>query len=298
MPWIATSLLLTLAPKMVLTSQFLYNGVDRPFWVNVDSGGSLQIKLETVAERKVVDEKPAKRGKNDLAVLFSDFWKLKRRDVLLAQTYSNGKRAGAPLVLQPMTNPKVVTLDPETKNPKWTDDEDNTYSGIRSYPLQDMIIETEMGNMRFKLRPDVAPNTVYNFVEFIKGGLYRDVIFHRIVQKHPRTGEMFVIQGGDPTGSGAGSPGFAYPLEKSTLPHDFGVMGVARSTDPNTNGCQFYVALSRNATQHLDGRYVTFATVVSGSETIKKIANVEIGPKDDRPVKPPKIRNIVLVDPQ
>ncbi len=148
------------------------------------------------------------------------------------------------------------------------------------------------------MRPDVAPNTVWNFVQLVQGGFYRDIIFHRIINKHPRTGKPFVIQAGDPTGTGSGSPGYSFILEKSSLPHDFGVLGMARSTDPNTNGSQFYVALSREATQHLDGKYVTYGQLVRGKEVIEKVAAVAIGPKDDRPVKPPVIKGIKLVNPK
>ena len=109
---------------------------------------------------------------------------------------------------------------------------------------------------------------------------------------------MFVIQAGDPTGTGSGSPGYSFILEKSPLPHDFGVLGMARSSDPNTNGAQFYVALSREATEHLDGKYVTYGQLVRGKEVIMKIANVKIGPKDDRPEKPPVIKSARLVNPE
>jgi peptidyl-prolyl cis-trans isomerase B (cyclophilin B) len=283
-----------------LRPEFTYNGIDRSFPIRIElpkGAKKFTLQIQKPASFEVLNEIEAKKGMVDLAQSFPGFWSWKRKEVTYLQLTGDGKKLGPALVLQPMTNPQVVTLDPTTKNPKWEKDEDDTYAGIRVWVDQNVLMTTEFGEIEFKMRPDVAPNAVWNFQELIKGGFYRDIIFHRIVQKHPRTGKQFVIQAGDPTGTGAGSPGYAFPLEQSTLKHDFGVLGMARSTDPNTNGSQFYVALSREATQHLDGRYVTYGECVRGQEVIRKIANVEIGPKDDRPVKPPLIRSIKLVNP-
>lgn len=303
MSLIAATALLTLAAggKFPIEPDFTYNGVDRPFMVRVngDRGArSLKLRVYRPEKNETVDTAEVKSGKVDLAKVFPTLWKSKRAEVLYVQLLSDDKSAGPSLVLQPMVNPPVVTLDATTKAPKWEPDEDNTYAGIRCWEDQNVVLVTEFGEAEFKMRPDCAPNTVWNFVQLVQGGFYRDVIFHRIVQKHPRTGKQFVIQAGDPTGTGSGSPGYSFGLEKSPLPHDFGVLGMARSTDPNTNGSQFYVALSREATTHLDGKYVTYGQLVRGKEVIEKIANVEIGPKDDRPVKPPVIKSMKLVNPK
>lgn len=303
MSLVAASVFLTLAagPKFPITPDFTYNGIGRPFKVRVEGvrgAKKLTLRLCKPAKDETVEEVEIKSGKLDLDKVFKNLWKDKRAEVLYVQLRGDGKSAGPALVLQPMVNPPVVTLDPTTKNPKWEADEDNAYAGIRCWVDQNVVLDTQFGEAEFKMRPDCAPNTVWNFIQLVQGGYYRDVIFHRIVQKHPKTGKMFVIQAGDPTGTGSGSPGYSFGLEKSPLPHNFGVLGMARSTDPNTNGSQFYVALSREATQHLDGRYVTYGELVRGKEVIEKIANVEIGPKDDRPVKPPLIKNARLVNPR
>ncbi|HLO98738.1 MAG TPA: peptidylprolyl isomerase [Fimbriimonas sp.] len=289
------------APSFPIQADFTYNGVNRPFMVRVDAvrgAKKLTLRLVKPADGKLVEEVEVKRGKVDVSKAFKTFWSKPHTEVLYLQRAGDGKANGPALVLQPMTNSAVCTLDEATKNPKWTPDEDNTYAGVRCWVDQNVVLDTEFGEAEFKMRPDCAPNTVWNFMELIKGGYYRDVIFHRIVQKHPRTGKKFVIQAGDPTGTGSGSPGYSFILEKSPLPHDYGVLGMARSTDPNTNGSQFYVALSREATQHLDGRYVTYGQLVRGKDVIDKISSVEIGPKDDRPVKPPVIRSARLVNPK
>ena len=286
-----------LAARPALVADFLYNGIDRPFSVTADAKGKLTIQLLDPADNKVLEEGAAKRGKNDLVKVLPRLFKEKRRKVLFAQLTADGKPKGSPLVLQPMTNPPVATLDPATKNPKWDPDEDDIYAGVRAWSNQNVVLDTTEGEIEMKMRPDVAPNTVFNFVGLVGGGFYRDVIFHRIVQKG-RNGGLFVAQGGDPTGTGMGSPGYSIPLEKSSLKHDFGVVGMARSTDPNTGSAQFYFALTRENTAHLDGRYTTFAETVRGQDVLKKIAAVEIGPKDDRPVKPPIIKNARFVEPK
>lgn len=303
MSLVASAVLFSLAAasNFPIQPQFTYNGIGRTFPVTLTGphgAKKLTLRLYRLEKNETVQEVDVKGGKVDLAKALPTLWKDKRAEVLYLQLKADGKSAGPSLVLQPMVNPPVCTLDPETKNPKWTPDEDNTYAGIRCWVDQNVVLVTDFGEVEFKMRPDCAPNTVWNFLQLVQGGFYRDIIFHRIVQKHPKTGKMFVIQAGDPTGTGSGSPGYSFILEKSPLPHDFGVLGMARSTDPNTNGSQFYVALSREATQHLDGRYVTYGQLVRGKDVVLKIASVEIGPKDDRPVKPPVIKSAKLVNPK
>jgi cyclophilin family peptidyl-prolyl cis-trans isomerase len=285
------------APKFTIDPEFTYNGVNRPFPFTVrGSAKKLALRIESIADGAIFAEAEIKPGKQELNKVFPDFWVTKRPMALYARVLADGKPTNAAMVLQPMTVPPVTTQDPTTKNPKWEPDEDSMYAGVRAWRDEDMVFDTNFGKIQFRMRPDSAPNTVYYFRDFVKGGLYRDVIFHRIVQKG-RNGGLFVAQGGDPSGTGMGSPGFSYILEKSTLPHDFGTLGVARSSDPNTNGCQFYIALSREATQHLDGRYVTFAQCVSGMEVIKQLSAVKIGPKDDRPEDPPVVRRAYMTEP-
>lgn len=162
-------------------------------------------------------------------------------------------------------------------------------SGLRIYPEEDVIIETSEGDIRIALAPNEAPNTVWNFLELARGGFYRDVIFHRIVPLE-RSGWPFVIQAGDPTGSGSGGPGYWLPIEPSMLPHDFGVISMARADDPDSAGSQFFICLSREGTARLDGQYCAFGFAVEGSEVIQKIAAAPLGDvAAGRPVNPPVI---------
>ncbi|MCH8822184.1 MAG: peptidylprolyl isomerase [Planctomycetes bacterium] len=157
-------------------------------------------------------------------------------------------------------------------------------------------MHTSLGDIRLAMRPDQAPNTAWNFLELCAGGFYDGVVFHRVV---PMTiaGDPFVIQAGDPTGSGNGGPGYWLPIEPSQLPHDFGVISMARDTPPDSAGSQFFICLSRAGTAALDGSYCAFGYAISGSETIQAIASVELADvSSGRPTDPPVIISATLID--
>jgi len=156
-------------------------------------------------------------------------------------------------------------------------------------------METSEGEIHLKLRPDAAPNTAWNFRQLAEGGFYYDTIFHRVVPLTNK-GFPFVIQGGDPTGTGSGGPGWWLPIEKSSLVHDFGVISMARAGDPDSAGCQFFICLSREGTKRLDGQYCAFGETVLGDEIIKAIAATPIqNPQTGRPKDPPRIYKINMV---
>lgn len=274
---------------------FTYNGVGRPFLVTVDRPArffDLEFRLLEPVTGKVVEKGPVKPGQVDVAKVLPGLWTRKSKQVLYLQLFQDGAAVGSAVVLQPMTNPSVATLDADGKTIKFSPDEDRAYAGVRAWVDQNVAVETDLGTMEFRMRPDCAPNTVWNMLELIKGGFYRDIIFHRVVATR-KDGTPFVIQAGDPTGTGSGSPGYSFVLEDSPLPHDFGVISMARSSDPNTNGAQFFVALSRDGTKHLDHRYASFGEAISGTKVILDIAKVKVG-KEDRPEKPPVIKKIWL----
>ncbi len=275
-----------------IVPEYAYNGVGRSFPVEIKGRGKLEVRLLQGGSAEILESRSAKTGGNDLAKLFPDLWTAKRKGVLYAQLVENGKPKGPALVLRPLTNPPLSLLKPD-KMVAFQKDEDDEYAGVQAWVDQDLLLETSLGDMRFRLRPDCAPNTVRNIMELTRGGFYRDVIFHRVVAL--ARGLPFVIQGGDPAGTGNGGPGFAYALEDSSLPHDFGVISIARSTDPNTNGSQFFVCLSREGTARLDHKYASFGQLLSGADVVRKIAAVPTG-KEDRPADPPVIRRALLVD--
>lgn len=290
---------LTSAASAQITPEFAYNGIGRPLRVNVrvpgGYRGEVKIALLEPVTAEIVETAATTTGEQDLAELFHGLWSNKKPALKYAQLMVGDEKVGPALVLQPMLNPQISRLKADGKTVEFVTDEDGPmFNGIRAYVDQHLILDTSMGSIEFQLRPDAAPNTTWTIMELVKGGLYRDTIFHRVVAKR-KDGTPFVIQGGDPTGTGSGGAGFSYPLEDSSLHHDFGVISIARSTDPNTNGCQIFVGLSRDGTKHLDGKYAAFGQAVKGAQTILKIAAVPVG-KEDRPNDPPRIKNARLVN--
>ena len=146
-------------------------------------------------------------------------------------------------------------------------------------------IETSMGRMVIELYKEEAPKTVENFVTLAKKGFYNGVIFHRVIPG-------FMIQGGDPTGTGRGGPGYMFDDEISpTLRHDGpGVVSMANA-GPNTNGSQFFITLA--ATPWLNGKHTIFGRVVEGQLVVERIAAVERNAQD-RPLKDVLIKQVLI----
>src|SRR5688572_28382040 len=137
-------------------------------------------------------------------------------------------------------------------------------------------IDTSAGTMTAELYPDDAPATVNNWVFLAREGFYEGVIFHRVIPG-------FMIQGGDPTGTGTGGPGYSVKAEFNDTKHDRGVLSMARSEDPDSAGSQFFVMHARYPS--LDGQYTAFGKVTKGLEVIDKIVNAPRN-ADDRPDNP------------
>ena len=154
-----------------------------------------------------------------------------------------------------------------------------------------VTIEMENGDiMKAELYPEIAPNTVNNFISLVKKGFYDGVIFHRVING-------FMIQGGDPDGTGMGGPGysikgeFTYNGFSNDLKHTPGVLSMARAMDPNSAGSQFFIM--HETSPHLDGQYAAFGKVTDGLDVVNKIAEV---PTDysDRPLEPQMIQNMTV----
>jgi peptidyl-prolyl cis-trans isomerase B (cyclophilin B) len=137
-------------------------------------------------------------------------------------------------------------------------------------------------NVVIELYPEVAPNSVSNFVSLVKQGFYDGLIFHRVIPG-------FMVQGGDPEGTGMGGPGYSIAGEfnsngfENELKHKRGVLSMARSGDPNSAGSQFFIMVED--APHLDGDYAAFGQVIEGIETVDEIVNQKTG-ANDRPVEP------------
>ncbi|HEU4759715.1 MAG TPA: peptidylprolyl isomerase [Dehalococcoidia bacterium] len=121
------------------------------------------------------------------------------------------------------------------------------------------VVKTVRGDFTMELLPDDAPETVNSFVFLAREGYYNGVTFHRVVPG-------FVAQGGDPTGSGSGGPGYTLPAEFSKIPYDRGTVGMARTADPNSAGSQFFIAYA--AAPNLDGQYTVFGRVTQGMDVV------------------------------
>lgn len=139
-------------------------------------------------------------------------------------------------------------------------------------PVVSMYIEG-YGSVIFELYPEYAPNTVNNFISLVKSGFYDNNTFHRL-------SKGFVLQGGDPTGTGTGGPGYSIKGEfatngvvSNTLKHEKGVLSMARATDPNSAGSQFFIMLGK--AEHLDGSYAAFGKVIEGMDIIEYIEKRE-----------------------
>lgn len=123
-------------------------------------------------------------------------------------------------------------------------------------------VETTKGTFRIELRPDIAIQTVNSFIFLARQGYYDGVTFHRVIPG-------FVAQGGDPTGTGSGGPGYTLPAEFSDVPFERGTVGLARSADPDSGGSQFFITYS--AQPNLNGQYTVFGKVSEGMEVVDSL---------------------------
>lgn len=129
------------------------------------------------------------------------------------------------------------------------------------------VLETSKGKIKFALFEDKAPISTKNFIGLAERGFYTNMVFHRVVPG-------FVIQTGDPTGTGTGGSNKTIPLEiHPGLKHNLGAVGMARSSDPNSASSQFYITLAD--VHDLDGNYAVFGQVVEGMDVVKKIKQVD-----------------------
>ena len=158
---------------------------------------------------------------------------------------------------------------------------------------QNPIVTFTMENgdvMKAELYPDVAPNTVNNFISLVKKGFYDGLIFHRVIAG-------FMIQGGDPEGSGMGGPGysikgeFSYNGVENNLKHSRGVLSMARAQHPDSAGSQFFI-MHADA-PHLDGQYAAFGKLVEGEDVLDSIASIDTD-WSDRPRTPQVVKTVTV----
>ena len=158
---------------------------------------------------------------------------------------------------------------------------------------QNPIVTIEMedgGVMKAELYPDVAPNTVNNFISLVQKGYYDGLIFHRVIPG-------FMIQGGCPNGTGMGGPGYSIKGEftgngfQNNLVHDRGVLSMARTMAPDSAGSQFFVMVEK--APHLDGQYAAFGKVIEGMEVADAIVNAKRD-WNDKPRQPQRMKKVTV----
>lgn len=159
--------------------------------------------------------------------------------------------------------------------------------------MQNPIVTIEMENgdvIKAELYPEIAPNTVNNFISLAKSGYYDGLIFHRVING-------FMIQGGCPQGTGTGGPGYCIKGEFSqngfpnSLKHTEGVLSMARTMAPDSAGSQFFIM--HKASPHLDGAYAAFGKVIEGMDAVNKIADTRTD-YSDRPMQEQKIKQMTV----
>ncbi len=133
--------------------------------------------------------------------------------------------------------------------------------------VESIVIKTVHGNITFKLYPEKAPNTVTRIIKLVNDGFYDGIKFHRVVPN-------FVIQAGDPTGTGSSGSGKKLKAEFNDAQHIKGTVAMARTNDPDSADSQFYIAL--NTLPHLDGKYTVFGQVVDGLDVITKVQQGDV----------------------
>ena len=160
---------------------------------------------------------------------------------------------------------------------------------------QNPVVTITMNNgdiMKAELYPDIAPNTVNNFISLVKKGFYDGLIFHRVIKG-------FMIQGGDPQGIGIGGPGYAIKGEfamngfDNDLRHTKGVLSMARSSHPDSAGSQFFIMVEK--APHLDGSYAAFGRIIEGMEAADTIVNQKRNMMD-KPNVPQVMKTVKIVE--
>ncbi len=155
------------------------------------------------------------------------------------------------------------------------------------------IVTFEMengGNIKAELYPEIAPNTVNNFISLVNAGYYNGIIFHRVIRG-------FMIQGGCPEGTGMGGPGYCIKGEfaqngfKNDLKHEPGVLSMARTMVPDSAGSQFFIMHENSP--HLDGAYAAFGKVIEGMDVVNAIAETATDFKD-RPLEDQKMKTVTV----
>jgi peptidyl-prolyl cis-trans isomerase B (cyclophilin B) len=161
-----------------------------------------------------------------------------------------------------------------------------TKEEIAKYEKARVTVTTKFGKFTVKFFPEIAPVHVKNFISLAEAGFYTGTTFHRVIPG-------FMIQGGDPNGTGMGGPGYTIPAEfTNKKKHVRGILSMARAADPNSAGSQFFVMVKDSP--FLDGQYSIFGEVVEGMDVVDKIVNTPRNPQD-KPLEPVAMTEVKVV---
>ena len=202
--------------------------------------------------------------------------------------------------LPPQTNQENITIDSENSAPAETTDGTIQQKGgetqmkFNEAPKMEIdvakkytaVVKTNKGDMTIELYTKEAPKTVNNFVFLAKKSFYDGVIFHRVIKD-------FMIQGGDPTGTGMGGPGYQFEDEMNDFVFDTGGILAMANSGPNTNGSQFFI--THAATPWLTGKHTIFGKVTKGMDVLNTIATTAVGAQD-KPVDKISIQTIEIIE--
>lgn len=259
----------------VLMPQKMWYPAGQPINVTIKSDKAVKLDL-TDFTGKSLDAKGSATADPDatvdIAAIFPEI-KAEGTYVLWARPAAGGDIVGTPIVIEARAD-KKISNDPMVYHLE---------------PLRYAAMSTDSGDVTMAFYYDVAPNTVESFLTLADGGYFDGLTFHRIVPG-------FVIQGGDPIGTGGGGPGYELNAEFNNRPHEAGVLSMARTSDPNSAGSQFFVCLDYNQTKQLDGQYTAFGKVTSGMDAVNKIAGTKLSdPQAGKPATPQVIKSIKIL---
>ncbi len=326
LPRLLALLLLLAAPELragsdatPLLPERLYAGVGRAIPVRVQADGEAKLLLVDGRSGATIASAPAASGRVDLATLMPILWTEPPAGVCFVQLVVDGVHVGPPLVVEPLRPParaedqltatiRRAALDdasrllaalletPVGKRRALRNAVEvlpgaaEPLSGLRLRVDRWVLLETTLGDVEIALRPEAAPNTCLHLLHLVEGGFYTDIEIHRVLVD--RDGTPTLLQAGDPTGTGGGSPGFAVDFEPSPLPHGVGTLSLARQHDrPNSGGSQFLICLDAATGAELDGAYTVFGEVVGGMDVVEELAAAVLAAQaPDAETAAPRIR--------
>jgi len=267
----------------VLVPQKMWVAPSQPMIVQIKSDKDVTLALTDFAGRAIAAKGSADVSAGQSADLKTIFPAVATPGTYLLYALPKGASAAAGAPNDFLGTPIVI----EVLVARFSEDQSAMVTHL--VPLQYVVMDTDAGEMTLIFFYDSAPHTAQNFLDLCSEGYYDGLTFHRVVPG-------FVIQGGDPTATGMGGPGYFVTAEFNNQPHEQGVLSMARSQDPNSAGSQFFVCLDYNQTQKLDHKYTAFGKVQKGMEAVNKIASGKLSdPQKGTPQTPTTITKVQVL---